>query len=120
MASMTKGTRRQNDVIMWENRINNSEMVFDDFYKEIYRNQEFYRGQQIGYGDWASEIAYDSISSFAKSGRVITINKILTSLAAQNSAIMWRRPWHYLQARRVSGPQSTLSMHVSPTRGTPG
>jgi hypothetical protein len=103
MASMTKGTRRQNDVIMWENRINNSEMVFDDFYKEIYRNQEFYRGQQIGYGDWASEIAYDSISSFAKSGRVITINKILTSLAAQNSAIMWRRPWHYLQARRVSG-----------------
>jgi hypothetical protein len=103
MASMTKGTRRQNDVIMWENRMNNSEMVFGDFYKEIYRNQEFYRGMQIGYGDWASEIAFDSISSFAKSGRVLVINKILTNLAAQNSAIMWRRPWHYLRARRVSG-----------------
>lgn len=99
---LTKGRKRQNDVILWENRIRLSEETYRDFNQEIARNLDFYRGHQLGASS-GSDADFGELSAYARSGRVLIVNKVLASLAAQNSAIMWRRPWHYLRARRVVG-----------------
>ncbi len=100
---LVKGRKRQNDVILWENRIQLSEQMYEDFNNEVQRNVDFYRGHQLGSGNDTSDAAFSNLAAYARSGRVLVVNKILASLAAQNSAIMWRRPWHYLRARRVTG-----------------
>jgi hypothetical protein len=113
MGERRKGRKRADDIKIWQSRIRMAEGHHQPFWSEFVRNEEFYVGKQLGHGDWMDDWAFDEIQSFLRSGRVLIVNRILASLAAQNSNIMWKIPHFNLRARRPLGPQGDRSRQAA-------
>src|SRR3990172_5277717 len=95
--------KRQDDVTFWEDRLNLGKREAEPYMVEFARNMEFYVGQQEPVVDpWMGEprIASENI---------LTINRILPSLATMNAQIMWRIPWF-----RVENRQPVLDLAQNP------
>lgn len=104
MKELRKGQKRQDDVKIWERRIDLADRASEDKVKEFERNVAFYIGYQLGDADWSDDYAFSDMETYARSGKVLIVNRILAALAAQNASIMWRQPWHFLRTRRAFGP----------------
>jgi len=93
----TRKTRRDKHVEadIWRNRLTLSQQVYDPYLATFQRNREFYVGQQWDDGEMLrSEETEESL---------LTVNRLLPSLATQNSQIMWKLPWFRVIPRRALG-----------------
>lgn len=98
---LRKGKRRSSDVRVWQNRIRRGLKFLEPAYEDGLRNRQFYIGEQLTRESCASDAEYRHVMKMAEGGDTIMVNRILASLAAQNSALLWKHPWHKLSTRRL-------------------
>lgn len=102
-----RAARRQNEVILWENRLKHADNVAEDYYKEYDRNLEFFVGKQL------DDIDLDRGGVPFTSGNTLIVNRILASIASQQANIMPRVPWFRLASRRPLGQQGEESREAA-------
>ena len=92
---------------MWQSRIRVGQSVLEHFWDEFRANENNYVGLHGANAQAMGEntVIFDNLNNYAESGKAVYVNRFLSSIASMNAETMWRRPWHYLRARRASGPQ---------------
>ncbi|HZL93936.1 MAG TPA: hypothetical protein VFB99_09840, partial [Vicinamibacterales bacterium] len=112
---MRKGKRRSNGVRQWQTRLHLSTQAMEGDLEEARRNTAFYIGHAMDRDACANEWEWDSVRKMLAGGDYLNINRILATLASQNSAILWRNPWHRLRARRYMGSSENVEIarHVT-------
>lgn len=98
---LRKGKRRSNDVRIWQNRIRRGLKAQEAAYEDGRRNKMFYIGSQLTREACSSDQEYNHVLKMAEGGDFIQVNRVLASMAAQNSALLWKHPWHKLSLRRL-------------------
>lgn len=89
------GKESHNDVGLWEDRIAIAEAVYAPYGDVFQKNLDFYVGQQ-----WSQS---EAVGATLEKRTLLTINRVLPILAAQNAQIMFRLPWWRVNSRIPEG-----------------
>ena len=100
---LRKGKKRNNGVRIWENRIRRGIKGMQGVYEDSARNRLFHVGEQMSREACGSDSEYAHVMKMMQGGDFLQVNRILASLAAQNSSLLWKHPWHRLSVRRLVG-----------------
>jgi hypothetical protein len=95
------GYNDTSNVRMWKERAHRGIRDNRPYYQDVKRNLVFYVGNQMKRESTGSEAEWEMVMKMMEGGDFLQVNRILSSLAAQNSSLLWKNPWHKLNIRKV-------------------
>lgn len=95
------GYNDSSGVRMWKERGHRGIRDNRPYYQDVKRNLVFYVGNQMKRESTGSEAEWEMVMKMMEGGDFLQVNRVLASLAAQNSSLLWKNPWHKLNIRKL-------------------